>query len=60
MFIIKRGKKPEDTVNRGTCNRCRTEVEFRRSEGEVTHDQRDGDFVSVDCPVCGHKIHSQL
>jgi RNase P subunit RPR2 len=60
MKILKEGKRPEDTVHRGTCNRCNTEFEFVRSEGTVTNDQRDGDFVSVDCPVCGSRVHSAL
>lgn len=60
MKILKEGKRPEDAVHRGTCTRCTTEIEFARSEGVITHDQRDGDFVSVDCPVCGHRVHSAL
>lgn len=60
MKILKEGKWPEDSVHSGTCNRCKTEIEFARSEGTVTHDQRDGDFVSVDCPVCGGRVHSAL
>ena len=60
MEIIKRGTKPEDARHIGTCANCKTEVEFARSEGVVTHDQRDGSFVSVDCPVCVYKIRSDL
>lgn len=60
MKILKEGKRPEATVHRGTCNWCDTEIEFARHEGTVTHDQREGDYVSVDCPVCGHSVHSAL
>jgi len=60
MEIIKQGQKPEDILHEGVCLNCTTQVRFARSEGEVTHDQRDGSFVSVRCPVCNHQIHSDL
>lgn len=60
MRIIKQGSLPEDTIHTGTCNRCKTEVEFKRSEGRVVDDQRDGSFVHVSCPVCGNTIYSAI
>lgn len=60
MKILRKGKHPDETTHQGTCNRCRTEVEFLRSEGEVVHDQREGSFVKVACPVCGSPIYSDL
>ncbi len=60
MEILKRGVKPEDQFYLGTCHKCGTEVKFQRSEGVVTQDQRDGNFISVNCPVCGNKIHANL
>ena len=60
MKILKRGTRPAESIHTGTCCTCNTEVEFARSEGKITYDQRDGDFVTVKCPVCGSSIHSQI
>lgn len=60
MKIIKKGTPPSDKVYEGTCRSCKTVVEFKQSEGKVTHDQRDGNFVSVRCPVCNSLIHVSL
>lgn len=60
MRVIKEGQRPDAFVHHGTCYTCKTEVEFKRSEGEITYDRRDGDFVTVTCPVCGGRIHSQI
>lgn len=60
MRIIKQGIDPKTLVFTGSCNNCHTIVEFGRDEGKVTHDQRDGDFISVACPTCGHRIHVDL
>lgn len=60
MKILKMGERPEDKIHHGTCYRCHTEIEFSRSEGTITSDQREGDYVSVNCPVCGFPISSPL
>ena len=60
MKILQRGTPPAEAVHTGICHTCNTEVEFARSEGKITYDQRDGDFVTVKCPVCGASIHSQI
>ncbi len=60
MRIIKEGIHPNEIVHQGTCTTCKTEVEFKRSEGEVVYDQRDGDYVKVACPICGGTITSNL
>lgn len=54
MKIIKEGilRKP---IYQATCYYCKTEIEFEQSEGAVTHDRRDGDFITVTCPIC-HKL----
>ena len=56
MKILRRGKKLEDEVMRGDCGHCGTWVEFSRGEAEYVFDQRDGDYVKVECPVCGRLI----
>jgi DNA-directed RNA polymerase subunit RPC12/RpoP len=60
MEILIRGTSPKEKTYDGTCLTCRTTVRFLAVEGKVTRDQRDGDYISVVCPVCGGKIHSAL
>jgi RNase P subunit RPR2 len=60
MKIISRGILPEEFIYRVTCSNCKTYFEFQRSEGKVTYDQRDGSFVTVECPVCQHSVHADL
>lgn len=57
MRIIKKGKKPEEKKYRGTCGKCKTVVEFKRSEAKFIPDFRDGDFLTVTCPVCSYNIN---
>jgi hypothetical protein len=52
MDIIKRGTPPGERIYTGSCRGCGTEVKFKRDEAEVYSDQRDGETVSVACPVC--------
>jgi RNase P subunit RPR2 len=52
MKIIKEGLIPEEVVYRTTCTKCDTEFEFSEKEAKVTSDQRDGDYVSIPCPLC--------
>ena len=54
MKIIKKGVTPEAVVYRADCPRCATIFEFSQSEGKFTDDQRDGAYVTIDCPVCSH------
>jgi len=56
--IIKRGQAPEEKTYRSTCRNCLTIVEFKRRDAKFTADQRDGDYLSVDCPVCAHRIYA--
>lgn len=52
MKIIERGQHPKETKYTVRCNQCRTKFEFERHEANVTYDARDGDYVSIACPVC--------
>lgn len=54
--IIKRGQKPENKIYQGECYRCKTVVEFPMGAAKYNSDQREGDFLSVVCPVCSHQI----
>lgn len=57
MRVIKQGVNPATVQLRGTCNNCRTEVEFSPIEAKFSSDQRDGDFYTVECPTCSKSIH---
>lgn len=58
MEIIEEGRLPEDKVYEGRCYHCNTRARFKRSEGKLVYDQRDGDYVEVKCPLpgCNHTI----
>jgi endogenous inhibitor of DNA gyrase (YacG/DUF329 family) len=60
MEILHRGTPKSDIIHNGECPKCKTVVKFSRHEGKVIYSQRDGDFVTVDCPVCGDKIYSDI
>jgi RNase P subunit RPR2 len=60
MKIIERGHLPEQKPYRVTCGTCRTIFEFEQREAKVTRDQRDGDYVSIACPVCQTKCTHAL
>lgn len=50
--IIKQGQLPGDKIKRCTCRTCSTEFVFKVSEAKYNSDQRDGDFLSIPCPLC--------
>ena len=56
MEILKRGSIPSERVYIVTCNHCKSELKFRQEEGDMTRDQRGGDYISVVCPVCGEPV----
>ena len=60
MRIITRGQIPEDNPYRATCYHCKTVVEFFQKEGKITRCQRDGDSVTVICPLCKKYITVDL
>lgn len=55
--VIVKGSAPEDRVYRATCRHCSSLLAFKRSEAIFTSDQRDGDYVSVICPVCSSSVN---
>ena len=54
--IIERGSLPENDVFDAQCWKCRSKLRFLRSDAKLTSDQRDGDFLTVECPVCGEPV----
>ena len=51
--IIKRGNIPGAAVHVLTCRNCKTEFQFSQSDAEMVTDWRDGDYLKINCPVCG-------
>ena len=60
MLVIKQAQIPEEREFEATCNYCKSVLHFKQAEGKVTHDQRDGSFVTVICPVCKRPVHASL
>jgi hypothetical protein len=60
MRIIKEGIDPLEMIYRATCTYCKTEIEFARKEANVTYDQREGDWLSVQCPLCKNSINCSI
>lgn len=54
--IIERGHKPSDKDHTARCRECETKFTFKRSEASFVPDQRDGDALVINCPLCGVKI----
>lgn len=50
--VVRRGHLPEEDQFEAQCYRCKSDIRFLRSDAKFTADQRDGDFVTVACPVC--------
>lgn len=59
--ITKRGQLPGAKQYRGFCHNCGTEFKFLASEAREHSDQRDGDFLSITCPLpgCGTTVNVQ-
>ena len=56
MKIIKRGELPQDKIHRETCDKCKSELEFKHSEVQWSPDQRDAGQWFVICPVCTNHV----
>lgn len=54
--VLKRGESPGNRVYEVTCRVCHSELRFKEFEGEYHRDQRDGDFLSIQCPVCKRPV----
>jgi hypothetical protein len=52
--VIKEGKLPAKDEYYLKCNNCKCEFEFLREDTGVAphYDQRDGNYLSIDCPTC--------
>jgi len=55
--IIKKGTPPAEQEYTATCRNCESVLRFKRGEAKFTGDQRDGDFLTITCPVCGTYVY---
>lgn len=60
MEILFKGIPPSEKDYTGECYYCKTRVRFKAKEGKTTYDQRDGNFITVLCPVCSRPINVNL
>lgn len=58
--IVHRGALPEDKKYEGKCSYCRTVIAFKRADARYVCDQRDGDYLEVQCPVCSRPITTSV
>lgn len=58
MEILEKGQLPQEREYKATCRICNTKFRFKEKEGQLNHDQRDGDYISVTCPLpgCGYTV----
>mgnify|MGYP002076130186 CR=1 FL=1 len=56
MEIIKSGEGygQHDLYALFSCQSCGARVAARKSEGQYVSDWKDGDYVTLNCPQCGH------
>lgn len=62
MEIIETGKLPEKKVYTVRCPSCNTKFKFKQEEGNITFDQRDGNYIAITCPLegCGKSVTCNL
>ena len=58
--IIKRGVPRGEVVHDITCRFCKSELRFKEHEAKRHYDQRDGDYLSITCPVCQSVINKDI
>lgn len=56
MKIIEHGALPEEKTYQSKCGNCKTVFEFLRKEAKYNSDQREGPFLTINCPLCGNQV----
>jgi ribosomal protein S27E len=54
--VVERGELPGSVVYEVQCRNCHSKLRFKRSEAAYVSDQRDGDYLTVQCPVCSSTV----
>lgn len=55
--IIKEGRLPENDTYRCTCRHCKTVFEFQKKDAKSGYDQRDGSWMTINCPLCSKNVN---
>ena len=55
--IIQRGVLPAAIRYKTKCRHCNTIFSFLKSDARLIDDQRDGNFYTLECPVCSKDCH---
>jgi hypothetical protein len=54
--IIKQGVPPTEKIYRAECYTCKSVLEFKQGEATYWPDQREGDHLTLLCPVCRSSV----
>lgn len=57
--VLKRGVTEDEKVYEAVCFSCKSHLRFKRSDAEYVSDQRDGDYLKINCPVCRGMVTEQ-
>jgi len=60
MKILKKGIIPRDKIYTVACKNCHTRFQFKQHEGKICYDNRDGDYVTIECPLCKEIIYENI
>lgn len=55
--ILRRGTIYGERIHIVECSECGSRLKYKEKEVKVTHDQRDGTFITFVCPVCNKTGH---
>lgn len=50
--IIERGEPPSEKTYTTSCYNCKTKFSFQGKDAKTSFDQREGDYLMINCPVC--------
>jgi hypothetical protein len=57
MKVLKEGNPKGTRIWKGQCNACTSEMSEIESALTITHEQKDGDFATAECPICEEEFH---
>ena len=60
MKIISIGSIPELKPYVATCSYCKTVFEFMKGEATLKSCQRDGSWLTIDCPLCKKSVSKDI
>lgn len=58
--IIQRGTLPGERQHQTRCGACQTIFSFGETDARRISDQRDGDYLTLPCPVCQRPVNKAV